>query len=154
MTKLIEIDQLIYDCTGKYFQSDEFQITKCSLMCTRTELGFNMMRVHLILELYITDHLCRIFGDRWIGRGDPIAWLPRSPNLSPLDIYLWGDMKAIVNEAAVDSEMDLVVRITITVCRVRETSDIFENTHQPMQQRCQSCMNTVGRNFDQLLWYL
>lgn len=31
-----------------------------------------------------------VYGDHWIGRGGPIAWPPRSPDLNPLDFFLWG----------------------------------------------------------------
>ncbi|KAJ4449220.1 hypothetical protein ANN_00617 [Periplaneta americana] len=37
-------------------------------------------------------YLDRRFPDRWIGRGGPIAWPPRSPDLNPLDFYLWGHL--------------------------------------------------------------
>ncbi|KAJ4442849.1 hypothetical protein ANN_04442 [Periplaneta americana] len=40
-------------------------------------------------------YLDRRFPDRWIGRGGPIAWPPRSPDLNPLDFYLWGHLKFI-----------------------------------------------------------
>ncbi|EZA52866.1 hypothetical protein X777_07985 [Ooceraea biroi] len=30
------------------------------------------------------------FNGRWIGRGGPIAWPPRSPDLTSSDVYLWG----------------------------------------------------------------
>ena len=33
---------------------------------------------------------------RIISRGFPQAWPPRSPDLSPLDYYLWGTMKSRV----------------------------------------------------------
>jgi hypothetical protein len=29
-----------------------------------------------------------IHHDRWMDRGGPIAWPPRSPDLNPLDFYL------------------------------------------------------------------
>jgi hypothetical protein len=32
----------------------------------------------------------------WIGRGGPIAWPPRSPDLSPQDFYLQGHLKSLV----------------------------------------------------------
>ncbi|KAJ4444692.1 hypothetical protein ANN_06489 [Periplaneta americana] len=38
-------------------------------------------------------YLDRRFPDRWLGRGGPIAWPPRSPDLNPLDFYLWGHLK-------------------------------------------------------------
>ncbi|KOC70412.1 hypothetical protein WH47_02915, partial [Habropoda laboriosa] len=34
------------------------------------------------------------FANRWIGRGGPTAWPPRSPDCNPLD--LWSHLKTIV----------------------------------------------------------
>uniref|UniRef100_A0AAZ1XUQ9 DUF4817 domain-containing protein n=1 Tax=Oreochromis aureus TaxID=47969 RepID=A0AAZ1XUQ9_OREAU len=36
------------------------------------------------------------FPGKWIGRRGPVEWPPRSPDLTPLDFYLWGHLKAIV----------------------------------------------------------
>lgn len=36
------------------------------------------------------------FPDWWIGRDGPINWPPRSPDISPLDFFLWGYVKDIV----------------------------------------------------------
>jgi len=36
------------------------------------------------------------FPGRWIGRGGPHNWAVRSPDLSPLDYYVWGWMKELV----------------------------------------------------------
>ena len=30
------------------------------------------------------------FLERWIGRGGPAAWPPRSPDINSLDFFLWG----------------------------------------------------------------
>jgi hypothetical protein len=30
---------------------------------------------------------------RWIGRAAPLPWPPRSPDLTPLDFFLWGFVK-------------------------------------------------------------
>ena len=36
----------------------------------------------------------QVFNDkylkRWIGRGGAVSWPPRSPDLTPLDFFLWG----------------------------------------------------------------
>ena len=42
--------------------------------------------------------LNRVFPGRWMGRGStrlpaPVAWPPRSPDLTPLDFWVWGYMK-------------------------------------------------------------
>ena len=39
--------------------------------------------------------------DRWMGRGGPIPWPARSPDLSPLDFWLWGYLKNKVYANAV-----------------------------------------------------
>ena len=31
-----------------------------------------------------------IFDEKWIGRGGPIPWPPRSPDLTSPDYFLWG----------------------------------------------------------------
>ena len=34
--------------------------------------------------------------NRWTGRVGPVAWPPRSPDLNPLDFYLWERLKTLV----------------------------------------------------------
>ena len=50
--------------------------------------------------LHVRDWLNNNLADRWIGRGGPndrnITWPPRSPDLTPLDFYLWGHIKSLV----------------------------------------------------------
>ena len=38
----------------------------------------------------VQDWLDIIFEDRWMGRAGPISWSARSPDLTPLDFWLWG----------------------------------------------------------------
>ena len=38
---------------------------------------------------WLNDH----FANKWIGRNGPTKWPPRSPDLTPLDFYLWGRLK-------------------------------------------------------------
>jgi hypothetical protein len=39
---------------------------------------------------------------RWIGRGGSITWPPRSPDLTPLDFFLWGYAKNIVYQVKIN----------------------------------------------------
>ena len=48
---------------------------------------------------------------RWIGRGGPVLWPPRSPDLTPLDFFLWGHLKELVYRDLVTTESDLVARL-------------------------------------------
>jgi hypothetical protein len=33
------------------------------------------------------------FPNRWIGRDGPTPWPPRSPDITPHDLFLWGSVK-------------------------------------------------------------
>ena len=55
----------------------------------------------------VRELLNELFPNRWLGRGGPVAWPPRSPDLTPLDYYLWGHMKTLVYETKVDSRAAL-----------------------------------------------
>uniref|UniRef100_A0AAR2KFA0 Tc1-like transposase DDE domain-containing protein n=1 Tax=Pygocentrus nattereri TaxID=42514 RepID=A0AAR2KFA0_PYGNA len=37
------------------------------------------------------------FPGKWIGRRGPVEWPPRSPDLTPLDSYLWGHLKTLTH---------------------------------------------------------
>ena len=39
------------------------------------------------------DWLNETFGTKWIGRGGPLEWPARSPDLTPMDFWLWGYLK-------------------------------------------------------------
>ncbi|KAL3288976.1 hypothetical protein HHI36_003419 [Cryptolaemus montrouzieri] len=44
------------------------------------------------VRVFSDDH----FPGRWIGRRGPTEWPPRSPDLSPLDFFLWDHLKSII----------------------------------------------------------
>lgn len=46
----------------------------------------------MVLQPILTD----IFKDCWIVNSGPFKWSPRSPDLAPLDYYIWGRIKSIV----------------------------------------------------------
>lgn len=94
------------------------------------------------------DNLGRTFGNNWIRRDGPVAWPPRSPNLSSLDYFLWGATRSTVYDTAVNSEMDLVARISIAAATISETPNIFENVRQSMWRRCRACIHASGRHFE------
>ena len=57
----------------------------------------------------VRGHPDKRFGQTWIGCGGPIA--ARSPDLTPLHSFLWGQMKSLVYETSVDSEEDSMAQI-------------------------------------------
>jgi hypothetical protein len=54
----------------------------------------------------------------WLGRGGPIAWPPRSPDLTPLNFFWWAYVRSIVYQAKINDLQHLEARIrdaTVTV---------------------------------------
>jgi hypothetical protein len=49
--------------------------------------------------------------NRWIGRGGPINWPARSPDLTPLDFFLWDHVINLVYCVPIDDLQTLHKRI-------------------------------------------
>ena len=62
------------------------------------------------------------FSSRWLGRGGPLAWPPRSPDLTPLDYYPWGHIKTVY-ETKVNSRATLHRRIFAVAEHIRNHPD-------------------------------
>ena len=113
-------------------------------------LWMEMAQAHF--SIAVRNHLRAKFGNRLIGRGGPVAWPPRSPDLTCLVFILWGHMKQLVYETVVETEDHLVARITVAAGTIADMSGIFERTRQSMVRRCTACIQTNGRAFEQFLW--
>ncbi|GBM71854.1 hypothetical protein AVEN_229352-1 [Araneus ventricosus] len=91
------------------------------------------------------------FPRRWIGRGGPTHWLARSPDLSCLDFFVWGYLKSLVYESPIDSDEDLVARISVAAGAVREIPGMFEKVRRSLGRRCNVCITACGCSFEQFL---
>ncbi|KAJ4448366.1 hypothetical protein ANN_10382, partial [Periplaneta americana] len=78
------------------------------------------------------------FPDRWIGtRGGPNAWPPRSPDLNPLDFYLWGHLKSLVYSSPVPDLESLRNRIVACSEDIRNTPGVWDRVRRSMRHRCE-----------------
>src|SRR5215475_8559763 len=59
----------------------------------------------------VTTFLDETFPGRWVGRGGPTAWPPRSPDLTPLDFFAWEFIKDVVYSRKFRELADLRQRI-------------------------------------------
>ncbi|KAJ4440420.1 hypothetical protein ANN_08561 [Periplaneta americana] len=96
-------------------------------------------------------YLDRRFPDRWIGRGGPIAWPPRSPDLNPLDFYLWDHLKSLVYSSPVPDLESLRNRIVTCSEDIRNTPGVWDRVRRSMRHRCEVCIQAGGGNFEHLL---
>lgn len=65
--------------------------------------------------LEVRAYLDMTFPGRWIGRDGPTVWPPRSPDITPLDFFLWGYVKDEVYRTRVPDIQTLRQRITTVV---------------------------------------
>lgn len=63
--------------------------------------------------LLVRNHLNAQYSP-WVGRGGTIAWPPRSPDLKPLDFFLWGTMKQKVYVNVPNTREELIANIIRT----------------------------------------
>ena len=73
---------------------------------------------HFALD--VREYLNNVFPNRWIGRGGPVQWPPRSPDLTPMDFFIWGEMKCFVYEPPIDIPEELVARVAEAAAIIRE----------------------------------
>ncbi|KAK7603429.1 hypothetical protein V9T40_003428 [Parthenolecanium corni] len=92
------------------------------------------------------DFLAQFFDDRIISKG---LWPLRSPDLNPLDFFLWGHLKNRVFRTPLGSMEDLKRRITeeINAITPAQLCDVFSN----LIKRVALCKDQLGTHFQQFL---
>lgn len=86
---------------------------------------------------------------RWIGRGGPINWPARSPDLTPLDFFLWGTIKEYVYRERVNSREELQNRIVEAFASINE--EMVRNAQENLLRRARLCVQCNGGQFEHLL---
>jgi len=81
------------------------------------------------------------FPDRWIGRGGPIVWPARSPDLNVLDYFVWGYIKALVEHTRDRNENE--TREAIIAAFNNITPDM---AHRATQQMSILIINIINFN--------
>ena len=84
-----------------------------------------------IARQYLNDH----FPGMWIGHNGPVAWPPRSPDLNPIDFYLWGHVKNEVYSTPVTNIDELWEPIVATFDAIRNRPGQLERIRESMMQR-------------------
>lgn len=89
------------------------------------------------------------FPDRWIGRDGPIHWAARSPDLTPLDFFLWGHVKSQVYRPNVSYSTveDLKTEIRRIIQEIGE--DVLTRVVESVPERYRRCVENGGRHVEQ-----
>ena len=85
--------------------------------------------------------MSEIFDEKWIGRGGPVAWPPRSPDLTSPDYFLSSFVKERVMAVAPTTPDDMKERIR------RACTQILAEVRQSFYQRINECLQVEGHHF-------
>ena len=95
----------------------------------------------------VRDHLNVPYPNRWIGRGRPFSWTAWSPDLAPLDYFLWGSMKSIVYGTPLTSAEYLIARVHGAIESLTRQSQLLGHVCEAQHRRCRLCNDVEGTQF-------
>jgi hypothetical protein len=81
------------------------------------------MNLHFLHQ--VTAYLNQCYENHWIGHHGPIPWLPKSPDLTPLDFFLWGIMKEISYRTKVHMKEEQLHWVMDVLRTYEYTSELF-----------------------------
>jgi hypothetical protein len=82
-----------------------------------------------------------------MGRGGPVPWPPRSPDLNPVDYCVWGHVKSLVYTPLPLTQLHLIEG----ACQQISTEPgVFERIRNSMWRRVQCCVQMQGQHFEHL----
>ena len=101
-------------------------------------------------SLRVRAFLDQTFPQRWIGRRGSIKWSPRSPDLTPMDFFLWGVVKDKVYKRKPENVDQMRDFITQAFNEISANADICSKVCNSVQDRCQECVDVNGNLFEHL----
>ena len=96
----------------------------------------------------VTDRLTELFGGRVIALRQAVEWPPRSPDLTPLDYFLWGHLKAKVYVTPPANLEDLRRRITVRMEELQQDRGMIRRAVRDMLRRARLCVERGGGHVD------
>lgn len=97
----------------------------------------------------INNFLAVNFGNNWIANQGPHYWPARSPDLTPMDFYLWGRIKDLIYRLPKNSRQEL--EAAVMQCFASLTPIELINSAKNVQKRCRLCIRENGRSFENML---
>ncbi|GFU31811.1 uncharacterized protein TNCV_1176741 [Trichonephila clavipes] len=96
----------------------------------------------------VRDWLAIAHTSRWITRQGPVIWPQRSPDLTPMNFFLWGHLKELVYRDVVTTQMDLVARLH-AACTLVDPA-VLRHRITAIPWHAQACLDMHGRHFEHL----
>lgn len=100
--------------------------------------------------LVVSEFLEREFDGNWIANNAPINWPPRSPDLTPMDYYLWGAVKDKVYSTTPTTLENMKDRVRNALNSL--TAEVLRKaTCTNLMKRIELCLEKQGEQFENIL---
>lgn len=98
-------------------------------------------------QVTVREHLDNCFPDSWIGRGGPIPWPARSPDLTPMDFHVWSRAKDLVYTEEIISREHLIEKIG-QAFEIMKSEMKLKITTTEVRNRARKCIRNHGSHFE------
>lgn len=96
----------------------------------------------------VREFLDNEFPGRWIGNRGVVEWPARSPDLTPLDFFLWGALKNKIYKHEVNTLEELRARIIDGFRSIRRRS--VQRSTEKVRNKIDRCIRANGNLFEHL----
>ena len=96
----------------------------------------------------VTERLTQLFSDRVVSLHRDVERPPRSPDLMPLDFFLWGYLKAKVYTTPPANLDEIRRRITREMDDLRRDRPMVRRAVRDMMKRARLCIERGGGHVD------
>ncbi|KAJ4447126.1 hypothetical protein ANN_09127 [Periplaneta americana] len=103
-------------------------------------------------SLTVRTWLDEQFPGHWLGRRGPVEWPARSPDLTPLDFYLWGHLKSLVYGEKIRFSAHLQTRIIEACSQI--TPNIIQHVLQDWMTLLRECTLQNGEHIEHITRYM
>lgn len=96
----------------------------------------------------VRDRLNVLFDRRLVALGTEVEWPPRSPDLTPMDFFLWGYVKGKIYLTPPENIQELRQRIILSFTELRQNRDFIVNSVREMRRRVELCIQNNGHHVE------
>lgn len=100
---------------------------------------------HQMVKMYLNE----TFYDQWFGTDGPQLWPPRSPDLTPMDFFVWGYIKNEVYSHTPTTKEDFQQRVRTAFNSI--PPDMIRRAVGDVLRRSEKCLEVEGNVFEHLL---
>ena len=90
--------------------------------------------------------------NEWIGRNGTLHWPPNSPDITPMDTFLWGHLKNVVYQRPNRNIDELQQKIVNEIDRLNQDYNIIRDSLERLKRGHRSCFENNGGHIEHLYY--